>query len=422
FNPALNAVVTLDAVAARRRAMEADAALARGEVWGPLHGLPVTLKDAHSTAGMRTTAGYPPLADYVPERDGTVAGLLRGAGAIIMGKTNVSLLMRDIQSDNPVFGRANNPWNLERTPGGSSGGAAAALAAGLTPLDIGSDLAGSIRIPAAFCGVYGLKPTEHRVSLAGHIAAPPGTPRTDRILWATGPLARSVDDLALAFRAIARPVPESPEVPPVSIPNLPRPELSDLRIAWAPAFPGLPVAGAIRSALHGLAADLARRGARVEERLPDLDFAEQDRLRYRLAQTMSAVAQDDEGEPMSLPDYLDALDRRDAYIAEWERLFADWDVLICPATATTAFAHTPTETPVPLDGEPVAYWLNTAYCRPFNFTGHPVVAIPVGLDPDGLPIGVQIVGHRWLDERLLAAAARIAEVAGPFRRPPIAGT
>src|SRR5438093_3960768 len=153
-NPQLNAVVTLDEEGARQRAREADAALARGELWGPLHGVPMTLKDGHSTAGMRTTAGYPPLADYVPEENGTVAARLKAAGAIIMGKTNVSELLMDIQSNNPIFGRTNNPWNVERTPGGSSGGAAAALAAGMTPLEIGSDFGGSIRIPAHFCGLF----------------------------------------------------------------------------------------------------------------------------------------------------------------------------------------------------------------------------------------------------------------------------
>ena len=169
YNSALNAVVTMDADGAHERAREADSALARGEVWGPLHGVPFTLKDAHTTAGMRTTVGFPPL-DHVPHEDSTVTARLKAAGAILIGKTNVAMMLADpAQTKNPIFGRTINPWNIARTPGGSSGGAAAALASGMTPFEIGTDLAGSIRIPAHFCGVFGLKPTENRVSLAGLI-------------------------------------------------------------------------------------------------------------------------------------------------------------------------------------------------------------------------------------------------------------
>jgi amidase len=160
-NPALNAVVTLDAERAQVRAREADAARARGDVWGPLHGVPFTLKDAHATAGLRTTTGSPGL-DHVPQEDSTVAARLKQAGGILIGKTNVAMMLGDpAQSTNPIFGHTNNPWNISRTPGGSSGGAAAAVASGMTPFDIGTDLSGSIRIPAHFCGLFGLKPTEH---------------------------------------------------------------------------------------------------------------------------------------------------------------------------------------------------------------------------------------------------------------------
>src|SRR6058998_3506524 len=181
-NPALNAIVTMDAERARERAQEADEALARGQVWGPLHGVPFTLKDAHATAGMRTTTGFPPLADYVPQEDSTVTARLKAAGGILIGKTSVAMMLADYQSNNPIFGRTKNPWNIERTPSGSSGGAAAALAAGMTPFDIGTDLSASIRIPAHFCGVFGLKPTEKRVSLAGLFPDPHGTPRSVRIM------------------------------------------------------------------------------------------------------------------------------------------------------------------------------------------------------------------------------------------------
>ena len=177
-NAAINAVITLDADRARERAREADAALDRGTVWGPLHGVPFTLKDAFATAGVRTTVGFPPLAEYVPDEDSTVAARLKQAGGILVGKTNVAELLADFQSSNPLFGRTSNPWNPARTSGGSSGGAAAAVAAGMTPFDVGTDLSASIRLPSAYCGVFGLKPTERRVALTGVVPDPRGTPRS----------------------------------------------------------------------------------------------------------------------------------------------------------------------------------------------------------------------------------------------------
>ncbi|HMA36218.1 MAG TPA: amidase family protein, partial [Chloroflexia bacterium] len=418
WNPRLNAIITLDAAGARRRAQAADAALARGESWGPLHGVPITLKDGHSTAGLRTTAGYPPLAEHVPAADGTVAARLRAAGAIILGKTNVPPLLLDIQTANPIFGRTNNPWDLARTPGGSSGGAAAALAAGLTALDIGSDYAGSIRIPAAFCGLFALKPTEHRVSMAGHIPDLPGTLRAHRLLWAIGPLARSIPDLTLAFRILAGPDGHDPAVPPVPLDDPPALALSDLRLAWAPTFPGVPVAEAIAAALYDLAAELARQGARVAQQLPDVDFGDQIRLRGLLGKALVAVAAPESGPGPPLADYFALLERRDAAIRAWDAFFGDWDAFLCPVAMRTAFPHCPPETPLLVDGVTVKYWRIIDHCRIFSLTGHPVVVVPAGLDAEGLPIGVQIAGPRWAEARLLAIAARIAAVVPPLSRPP----
>src|SRR5438477_7811368 len=271
-NAALNAIVTMDAERARERAREADEALARGQVWGPLHGVPFTLKDAHATAGMRTTTGFPPLAGYVPQEDSTVTARLKAAGGILMGKTNVAMMLADYQSNNPIFGRTNNPWNIERTPGGSSGGAAAALAAGMTPFDIGTDLSASIRIPAHFCGVFGLKPTEQRVPLTGLLPGLP-TPRSVRIMSCIGPMARTVEDLALLYSIIAGPDGRDTEVQPVPVDEAPEVELTKLRIACAPTFPGFPVAADIRDAVEDLARQLARSGVVVEgATLPALDF------------------------------------------------------------------------------------------------------------------------------------------------------
>jgi amidase len=271
-NPALNAIITMDVEHAYERAREGDAALARGEIWGPLHGVPFTLKDAHATAGMRTTTGFPPLADYVPTVDSTVTARLKAAGGILMGKTNVAMMLADYQTTNPIFGRTNNPWNSERTPGGSSGGAAAALAAGMTPFEIGTDLSGSIRIPAHFCGVFGLKPTEQRVPLTGLIPGLPG-PRPARIMSCIGPMARTALDLALLYSIIAGPDGRDTEVQPVPVDEVSNLELKNLRIAFAPTFPGFPVAAEMRKAVEELARRLSPLCEVVEEAaLPQLDF------------------------------------------------------------------------------------------------------------------------------------------------------
>ncbi len=419
-NPPLNAIVTLDAEGARQRAQAADSALARGVIWGPLHGVPLTLKDGHSVAGMRTTAGYEPLAEYIPPRDGTIAARLKSAGAIILGKTNVPVLLNDVQTQNPIFGRSNNPWNLERTPGGSSGGACAAVAAGLVPLEIGSDSGGSIRIPAHFCGVYGLKPTEHRVSLVGHIPDLPDSPRGVRIMGVIGPLARHIDDLGLAFRVIAGADRCDSDVPPVSLKSEDSPPFPGLRIAWTPTFPGVPVADDIREAIERLATELAHLGSRVEIRLPEVDFTQQSALFSELANHVTTVFQPQpkDVKPVSLANYLKALDQRDLFITAWEDFFDDWDVLLCPVAMMTAFEHCPKETLLTVNGKQIEYSEMMSHCCPFSLTGHPAIVLPLAQDRNNLPIGVQIVGRRWGEERLLAIGKTLSQIMGGYQRPP----
>ena len=417
-NSALNAIVTMGVERARQRARDADDALARGEVWGPLHGVPFTLKDAHATAAMRTTTGFPPL-DHVPRDDGAVAARLKAAGGILIGKTNVATLLADFQTTNPLFGRTNNPWNVERTPGGSSGGAAAAVAAGLTPFDIGTDLSASIRLPAHFCGIYGLKPTETRVPLTGLI---PGlsTPRSVRIMSCIGPMARSVEDLALLYALIAGPDGRDTEVAPVPVDEAPKRALAHLRIAVAPTFGGLPVAAEIRQALADLAQRLARAGAVVEvAALPEVDITEDLRSAGALIGMMVGAFQPDgTAPPATLARYLEALDRRDQSIIAWEQFFETWDVLLCPPSMVTAFAHCEAGSPLRVDDQEAIYWLVSAHGTLFNYTGHPAVVLPYTVDRDGLPIGVQVVGKRWGESRLLSIAQAISDVTGPFQRPP----
>lgn len=416
-NPALNAIITLDAEGARERARQADQALDRGEVWGALHGVPFTLKDAHATAGMRTTVGFPPLADYAPPEDGTVAARLKAAGGILMGKTNVAMLLGDaLQTENPIFGRTNNPWDTTRSPGGSSGGAAAAVAAGLTPFEVGTDLAGSIRIPAHFCGLFGLKPTEHRVPLTGVVPDPRGLPRAIRLMSCVGPLARSIDDLALIYQIIAGPDGRDTEVPPVPVQGAAELELTGLRIAAAPAFAGFPVSAEIRQAVEALAGELSRLGAVVEQApLPTLDFQSDGAHLGELIGMMLGAF--DPQSTTTLAQYLTALHQRDQSISAWERFFEQWDALLCPVSMTGAFSHRDVGAPISIDGRELPYWLGNAHCAVFNYSGHPALTLPYTVGSEGLPIGLQLVGKRWSESRLLGIADAITRMTDGFRPP-----
>ena len=443
-NPTLNAVCTLDAAGATRRAREADAALARGEVWGPLHGLPMTIKDALETAGLRTTGGHPPLKDYIPTVDAPAVSRLRGAGAILLGKTNVPPLSADYRADNPIFGRTNNPWNLERTPGGSTGGGAAAVAAGLSAFDVGSDLAGSVRTPAHYCGLFGLKPTERRIANTGHIPEPPGLPRAVRHMNVLGPLARSVDDLIVLTKTMSGPDDAEWDLAPVPwIEPLER-ALSSHRFAWSTDFGGVPVTADTRIGIQQLARALANGGCAVEERNPEgfsfdeawqtwgeIAIAERaatggERSRERVAALNAtlgdawAVARGSaKGARATIADYMAALTRRDRLITALERFFQQWDVLLCPVTVSAAIPHVPFGTPIDVDEQKVPYFIaGTAYTCPFNLTGNPSVVLPLTRSRDGLPIGVQLVGKRWSEPELLALAQKVALVTGPFTPPP----
>ena len=441
YNPPLNALVTIDAEAARQRAREADQALARGEVWGPLHGLPVTVKDVFETRGLRSTAGYLPLAENIPQQDAAAVVRLRDAGAIILGKSNTPPIASDFQTDNPIFGRTNNPWDPTRTSGGSSGGGAAAVAAGLSYLDLCSDLSGSIRIPAHFCGVYGFIPTDGRVPRDGHLPRQSPGNTVGRLLR-VGLLARSVDDLRLALPVIAGPSMLEPDVPPVPLSAPPPSGLTGLRIAWTVDVDGTPVCASIRSALEAFAQRLAAAGCHVERVSPagfDFPLARQVHNRIFLttlaaqlpalprfiARTLGGMQAFD----LNLPKYLKAETQRAALSAEMEAFLGQWDAWICPVTSTPAFLHhapsgyfgpTPYyKKPIEVDGRPLDYYAATSnFTIPFNVTGHPVVVIPIDQTPQGLPIGAQIVGRRWSDPALLETAACLAEVVGGWNPPP----
>ncbi|HHP7243868.1 MAG TPA: amidase, partial [Elainellaceae cyanobacterium] len=450
-NTKLNAVCTLDEHYARSRAKQADEALAKGDYWGALHGVPITIKDIFETAGLCTTAGYIPLKDYIPQQDATVVGRLRAAGAVILGKTNMAELAGDFQSTNSLFPRVNNPWNLDHTAGGSSGGSAAAVAAGLSPLDIGNDIAGSVRQPAHFCGVYGLKPTDRRISTDGMIPEVPGMPHCLRQMMTVGCFARSLEDIRLCFSLIAGSDLRRPDVPPVPLDAFSGKSLQDLRIAWIDEWAEVPVAADIRTAIQTVAQTLAQLGAQIERWRPQpfdlstilnlytrmavylLVYAQPvDRytLKRSITQIFRTATQADkdlrklgdfsrvlpEFLNPSLKGYFEALTERDRVIAQIDEAFEPWDVWLMPVAATPAFTHRPAWSAIDIDGRSVPHAVaNGAYTMPFNLSGHPAVVIPIGQTQAGLPIGLQIVGKRWQEIALLAIAQALDNVIGDFR-------
>ncbi|WP_298920282.1 amidase [uncultured Nostoc sp.] len=452
-NSKLNAICTLDEDNARATAKLADEALARGEHWGALHGVPVTIKDIFETVGLRTTAGYIPLKDYIPQQDATVVARLRAAGAVILGKTNMAELAGDFQSTNSLFPRVNNPWNLDYTAGGSSGGSAAAVAAGLSPLDIGNDIAGSVRQPATFCGVYGLKPTDRRISTAGSIPEVPGMPLCLRQMLTIGCFGRSLEDIRLCFSLIAGADLRRPDVPPITLDTPSGKSLQDLKIAWIDEWVEVPVAAQIRGAVQTVVQKLAQAGTHIERWLPkDFDLSTVWNLHGRMEAYINNYAQPKDGYNLrrslellfrtatqgdkklrklgnfssflpellnpSLRGYFETLTERDRFIAQIDEALEAWDVWLTPVTATPAFTHRPAWSAIDIEGKSYPHAVaNGAYTIPFNLSGHPAVVIPIGQTHNGLPIGMQIVGKRWREMELLAIAQQLDKVVGDFRHP-----
>ncbi|MBW4505491.1 MAG: amidase [Scytonematopsis contorta HA4267-MV1] len=453
-NSQLNAICTLDAENAQKQAREADEALARGENWGMLHGVPITIKDCLETAGLRTTSGYKPLKDYVPQEDATVVSRLRNAGAIILGKTNLAKLASDWQGINDIFPRVNNPWNLNYTAGGSSSGSAAAVAAGLSALDIGDDFGGSIRQPSHFCGIYGLKPTDRRIPTTGHIPEIPGKFRCIRQMLTVGPLARSIEDLRLCLQLITGSDPRQPDIPPVPLDVPIEKGLQNLRIAWTDGFASIPVEESIQSAIQSVAYRLGEAGTQIERWVPVFDFSAAweilstvavYNLMYAQPTTLDDARQDipflfrsaTQGDKTiggfgslagivlpiflnpTLKGYFEALAKRDNLIAQMDKQLEQWDVWLCPVAMTTAFTHCAKGEALVVNGRKVPYMMASgAYTSPFALTGHPVVVIPIGKTQDGLPIGMQIVGKRWREMELLRIAQQLDKLIGSFQHPP----
>ena len=443
FNPALNAVIWQDRDAARTRADAADAARIRGEPIGPLHGLPMTIKESYDLAGAPTHWGIPELRGKVADEDALAVQRLTAAGANVFGKTNVPIRLADFQSYNEICGTTGNPWDIGRTPGGSSGGSAASLAAGLTGLEIGSDIGGSIRNPAHYCGVFGHKPTWNLLPMRGHALAGILTPTDISVI---GPLARSADDLELAVNLMAGP--DKLEAAGMGL-GLPRLDgaTRTLRIAVWKTDPICPVSAAVAAKVDAVAAALAAQGATVDfEARPA--FASEHSHRLFSALLMSAMAArfgDDEfarlvaaanaldphdkgdaaqtlrAQTMSARDWARANEGRTRLRWAWQRFFEQWDFVLAPIMPTTAFAHdhrAPGERTIAIDGTAYPYFMQTFWAGLPGVSYLPATVIPAGPGPDGLPIGLQIIGPAYGDLRTIGLAQRLERMGFAFRAPP----
>jgi amidase len=419
-NNSINAVVALNVDAARARAAEADKALARNKIWGPLHGLPMTVKDAFEVAGMPATAGDPQLKSHIPARNAIAVQRLIDAGAIVFGKTNVPYRSLDFQSFNKVYGTTNNPWDLTTTPGGSSGGSAAALCAGFTPLELGSDLGGSIRIPAHYSGVFGHKPTFGIIPRYGHIAPFEGELSPELMssipLAVVGPLARSAADLELSLMVLTTPGPSDE--------NSPRPELlpprknrfKNYRVAvwFTDNSPAAEIDADVLTLLQKTVQKLRDSGLGVDEKArPDLHLWETIHLRGEIRDEIMAG---------SLPLNERFVSRQKNQQDKWAAFFDRYDVLLTPVAPTVAFPHNHREPlttrRLDINGKKKPYLDNLTWISMAIVSGLPATVVPIGLCESGLPVGIQIIGARLEDRTTISFAQGLSDLVGGFKAPP----
>lgn len=445
LNPPVNAIVTLDREGARTAADAADASLARGDDVGPLHGVPMTVKDTYQTANMRTTCGLPAW-DHVPRRDAEAVRRLRAAGAVIFGKTNTPTLAGDWQTYNPIFGTSNNPWDTSRSTGGSSGGAAAAVATGMTALELGSDIGGSIRFPANWCGVCGHKTTWGIVSQAGHLPPAPGTlSHTD--LAVVGPLARDVDDLETAVGVLAGAAGHAAAGWRLELPAPRATTLGDLRLAFWLDDPAYPVGAEVAAVLAAAADAMRGAGAQVVDArpavvLPDVVRLYQQFLYPILLSTMGKRSfdnmvtladslADDDDRPLARTarfatqryrDWVFANEKREQLRALMAEYFTGVDALLMPVAMVPAIPHDHSE-PFPnrvidVDGAVRPYPDLMAWVALATLAHLPATVVPVGRTPSGLPVGIQIVGPYLEDRTTLAVGRLVFALLGGFVPPP----
>jgi amidase len=434
LNPKLNAYVQVDAEGARRQARAAQGAVSRGEKLGALHGVPLSIKSSLEVAGLRCEAGTKLRAGFVAAQDAPLVARLRQAGAIILGVTNVPELLMAWETDNLLYGRTNSPWDLSRTPGGSSGGEAAAIAAGMSAGGVGSDGGGSIRVPAHFSGICGLKPTPGRIPATGHFPVSAGP---FALLGVVGPMARTVDDLKVLFDVMQGPDDGDPAAAPVSVNWPEKDDLKRVRVGYFEDDGRTPVTPETRAAVRTGAEALRRAGFQVEPFCPEgLECARD--LWWKLfgiagGMMLGPMTKGHEAELSPIlkeflswvaaeashtgPSLLETWIQRDALRRQIFAQMRKYPVLLCPVAAIPAFRHG--ERSWQVEGRTVKYLDAWSYAEWFNLLGTPAAVVPVGKSPHGLPIGVQIVARPWEEELVLSVAATLEEQCAGWVRPPV---
>ena len=452
-NGKINAFVTLNEEQALKRARKADNDLAAGKIWGPLHGLPIVIKDQFRTAGLRTTCGFPDLADYIPETNAVAVQKLLDAGAIIVGKTNTPIGASDIQTYNKVAGTTNNPWDVTRTSGGSTGGGAAALAAGFGFLELGADLAGSIRTPSNFCGVCGHKSSLNLIAAQGAIPPLPSQiPPTISLaalndLAVVGPMARSAVDLKMELEILAGPTPEDAVAYRWSLPRPRKTRLKDYKIGYVTNDPFCPVHPEIQSVVSGTVEALRREGVKLREGWPEgIIFGDVFKIYFKLMAayvSQSPFFTDElinamklfydrpygdtqrqyvEGLTISHKDWVALGAMRLLSRLAWQKYFKDYDAFLMPANCMPAFAHNHGHEfwgrVLESSDSPKYYVEAFKWISPATLSGCPVTLIPAGRTTANLPVGIQIMGPYMEDGTTLDLAMKMEKILGGFTPPP----
>ncbi|MFN7921938.1 MAG: amidase family protein [Bryobacteraceae bacterium] len=443
-NPELNAIAIVLEQEALADAAARDQEAREGRFRGPLHGVPMTVKEQFWVKGTPSTLNSKRNTGFIAPSDAVIVTRLKDAGAVLMGKSNVAYNLLDYQVWGDIYPEGKNPYRLELSPGGSSGGSAAALASGMAAIELGGDFGGSVRIPANYCGVYGLKPTESTIPTHGMGPAP----RQKGYIFhmgKPGPMARTIDDLETVWKIIRGPHPSDPAVAPIAWRDSSSKRLSDFRVKWVDGWPGYEAGSAVRALVRRAAETAAAGGARVTQATPPGDLHTRTLALYvrlfpqLIAQGLPWVIRLlikreldltllrgltkfrgvlKRGFQLSYENYIETISMRRAIIAEWEAFLADADVLLCPMSYGPAFERRRIGTPIPGEHGPIVYieyaW---PYVACFNASGMPAMNLPMGLDTNGVPAGVQVAGGYWSEPDLLQFGRLMADRVKGFERP-----
>ena len=445
YNPELNAVVINLEEEALKVATECDNETKLGKSRGPLHGVPMTVKEQYWIKGTKSTLNSNMLKDWVAPEDAVIVTRLKNAGAIILGKTNVPINLTDYQVSGEIYPDGKNPYNTEYSPGGSSGGSSAALASGMTPIEVGGDFGGSIRNPSNYCGLYGMKPTENTVPGHGNVPIRKGEKGFTFHMAQAGPMARSPEDLELVWKIIRGPHKSDRNTPRIKWENTEGKSLSDYKIAWVDSWPGYETSSKTKSIIQNFIDQLSKNNCEPENTGPAGDLHERSlsvfvslfsklisqdvpwfikplmkrQLKNGLLKGMDKFHRElNKGFKDSFIDYSETMGIRAGIVSEWEQYFEKFDLLICPMSFGPAFKRSKIGTPINYDGKELIY-MNYVwpYLACFNASGHPGISIPLGIGEEGLPVGVQVVGPYWSEPALIHFAKLVSKFTEGFVRP-----